>query len=287
MQLPSFTTDTPPNTARTWASMLALHPSAPRWTSLLCWTKSPVPAYAIMDGELRFLENAKEQHRADIVEGMNSKFRSTFEELSELRSSVATWEFTSVPTGSLEVMTTVRTLGEFRWTSCNDPGCGTNLKHALKKEKDHQTVPGPYAQAPPWSFPVEGHGEEIDVQPLRRPVTQRVTRSAAALGSSVPPPSLRASRSLEHRSPISKKRKRDGEEGNQNQHDRTTQSGSSSSKNRNRDEAYQDSHDITAQSLVQHVTYSTMPVKLILMCRLYAGMGTSRTSRWDSHRPSL
>ncbi len=59
------------------ASMLALHPSAPRWTSLLRWTQSPVPAYAIMDGELRFMENANEQYRAD--EGMNSKFRATFE----------------------------------------------------------------------------------------------------------------------------------------------------------------------------------------------------------------
>ena len=42
-------------------------------------------------------------------------------------------------------------------------------------------------------------------------------------------------------------------------------------------EAYQGGDDITVQSLVQQVTYSTMPVKIILMCQLYAGMGTSCT----------
>ena len=40
----------------------------------------------------------------------------------------------------------------------------------------------------------------------------------------------------------------------------------------------------TAQSLVQQVTYSTMSVKIIL---IYAGIATSHTSQWDSHRHSL
>jgi hypothetical protein len=53
------------------------------------------------------------------------------------------------------------------------------------------------------------------------------------------------------------------------------------------DDAYRDRYDMSAQSLVQHVTCSTMSVKIILMCLLSAGMGPSRTSRRDYHRPSL
>ena len=51
---------------------------------------------------------------------------------------------------SHEVMTAVRTLGEFSWTSCKH--CGSDTKHLEEKERAYRTVVGYDAQAPPWSL---------------------------------------------------------------------------------------------------------------------------------------
>lgn len=117
-------------------------------------------------------------------------------------------------------------------------------------------------------------------------ITRAVLRSAAPSGSSTlpqPPPS-----SLEHDSPTKdkgKKRKREDEDdGNDDDDDDGDDDGDDDDDDD--DEAYQDQHDITAQSLVQHVTSNTMSVKTRLTCDS-AGVGTSGTSRWDYHHPSL
>src|SRR5260221_4388482 len=44
-----------------------------------------------------------------------------------------------------------------------------------------------------------------------------------------------------------------------------------------------DRHDLTAHNLVQQLTCHTIPAKIILLCRLSAGIGSSCTSRLDWH----
>jgi hypothetical protein len=46
-------------------------------------------------------------------------------------------------------------------------------------------------------------------------------------------------------------------------------------------------HHLSAQSLVQRVTYNVMPVEIMLICQLSAGVGASRASRRDHHHPSF
>ena len=99
-------------------------------------------------------------------------------------------------------------------------------------------------------------------------ITGPVTRSAAKSGSSTLP---QTPSPLKRGSPTKdkgKKRKRDNEDDGG-------------------DEARKDRSDITAQILVQQVTSNTMSVIIRLTCPLSAGVGTSRTSRWDYHHPSL
>ena len=371
------------------ASTLALHPSFPRWGSLLVWTQSASSSdYAIPDGRLLFIEegdndvDVSRDERAAIAESMDSRSRAFFEGVRKSKSPLATWEMKNLTT---EVMTAIRDMGEFSWTFCTANDCDTNPKHLRQQELVDlagQSV-GPDAQTTPWSLP--------------GPATRRVTRSAAASGSSTLHLPLLALRSSDLGSPMKdkgKKRARDDEEDRHESHDTTAQSGSSSSmlplppstsrlskrgspmkdkgKKRTRDDEedwhdttaqsgsgssmlsqplstsrlskrgsptkdkgkkrarddeedwhdttaqsgpgssmlppppstsrlskhgsptkdkgkkrkLEDKHDITAKKLVQQVMCSIMPVK-ILMCQLYAGMGTSRTSRRDSHCPSL
>ena len=252
------------------ASTLALHPSFPEWNSLLSWTQSDPSSGYTIDGQLCFIGEGvgkRKIERTAIVDSMDSDTRAIFEEVRKSRLPLATWETKSASTCSPEVMSAVLLLGEFNWTFCAANDCNTNGKHKNPKEKANRAFAGPDAQTPPWKLPA-------DEDPLQRPVT----RSAVASGSST---------LSEHGSPMKDKRKRDDEE------DRhyTTGSGSSTrasplsehgspGKKRKRDD---ETYDITAKSLVQRVTCSTMPVKIILMCQLYTGVGTSRTCRWDNH----
>ena len=76
----------------------------------------------------------------------------------------------------------------------------------------------------------------------RQPATGRVTRSAARSGPSTLPAPLSSASPTKDKG---KKRKLGEEE--------------------EEDRAYQDRHDLTAQSLVQQVTCNPMPVKIKLM----------------------
>ena len=243
------------------ASTLALHPSFPRWRTLLHWTQSgPSSSYAIMDGQLLFIDEGVNQDkiaRAAVVESMDSEARTIFEEVRKLKQPLATWEIKSIPIGSPEAMTAVRNLGEFNWTSCCFKGCNRNLNiHEKAKEWTKEVaVLGPDAQTPPWNIPAENRNEESCIQPPQTPVGQ-VTRSAV---------------------PSGKKRKRDEEV--EDQQDTTAQSGASSSilpppqngssmkdeGQRDGEAACQDPHYIAAHNMVQQVRCSIMSVKLILM----------------------
>jgi hypothetical protein len=85
------------------ASMLALHPSFPRWRSLLYWTQSPAPSGdAIMDGQLCFIANTDDELETELKAVLNvadSKVRAVIEEARESMASLATWEMKSVPDG--------------------------------------------------------------------------------------------------------------------------------------------------------------------------------------------
>ena len=224
------------------ASTLALHPSSPQWRSLLSWTQSGFSlGYAAMGGQLCFIEEGDGQikrERATIVDSMDSETRAVFEDFRKSDLPLATWEIKSIPS---EVMSAFLNLGEFSWTQCDAPNFKTDRKPD-GREKLKRTVIGLDAQHPPWSLPGKNREEEIDTQPLQGPVTGPITQPVAASGSStLPPPPPRASPSSEHRSPMNdkgKKRKREDED------------------------------VMTAQSLVQQVTCSTMPVRIILICRL-------------------
>ena len=274
------------------ASMLALHPSFPRWRSFLHWMQSPASSgHAIMDGQLCFTADTDddlEMELRTILTIVDSKVRAVTEEARESMASLATWEIKNLLVGSPEVMAAVRTLGKFKWTPCGHKDCKSIPKHVKEIEKINRTVVGHDAQAPPWSLPGEDREEEINMQPLQNPVTQ----SAAASGSSTHPLlSLPASmkdtdkkrkrdddEASEHGSPPAKRDRDD--EAYQDRHDTTAQSGSgpsmpppppppSGSKGKGKmrdpdDEAYQDPNDKTAQKLVLQVTCSGMPVKITL-----------------------
>lgn len=222
------------------ASTLALHPSFPRWRTLLSWTQSG--AFSDPDGQLLFVGEGDDQvktERADIVGSMDGEARVIFEEVRKSMLSLAMWE---IHVGSPEVMTAVHNLGEFNWTSCCVKGCNRNPNiHEKAKEWAKEAVLGPDAQTPPWNIPTENRDEESGIQPPQTPVG-RVTRSAA---------------------PSGKKRKQ--EEG-EDQHD-TKRSRKDKGKQRKRKDeaAYQNPHDIVAHNIVQQVTCSTMSVNIILM----------------------
>ena len=209
------------------ASTLALHPSSPRWGSLLTWTQSaPSEDYAIMDGQLVFIEELEDDdvkkkiRRAAIVESMDSKSRAFVEAITESGSPLATWKMKSLSTGSPEVMTAICTLGElaeFPWVYCTDNDCNTNENHQNKRDLVKLASVGPDAQpeGTPWSLP--------------GPATRLATQSAAASGSStLPVPFPTAPRSSEHGSPMKDKGKKRPRGDEEDHHDTTAQSGSGS-----------------------------------------------------------
>jgi len=75
-----------------------------------------------------------------------------------------------------------------------------------------------------------------------------------------------------------KKRQRDGD------NDDDEDDGNENNSN-DEDKAFQDRFDMTAQSLVQQVTDSPISIKMMLIYRHPPGVGTSRTSRRECHRP--
>jgi hypothetical protein len=141
------------------ASTLALHPNASfsEWQSLLSWTQSGrSSSYAIMDGQLCFIEEGSEENkttRADLVLTMDSKTRLIFENLRGSETPLATWEF--IIAGSIEVITAVPNLDMFSWTYCTARKCGRFASHSRAREQvsDHVRI-GPDAQVPPWILPV-------------------------------------------------------------------------------------------------------------------------------------
>jgi hypothetical protein len=145
------------------ASTLALHPFAPfsGWISLLFWTQSVShTGYAIIDGQLTFVGEKgftlkqKAQRRA-LVETMDIPTRRIFEEMAESRSALGTWEIKSLSAGSIEVIASVPDLGNFAWTTCNDPNCLENPKHKKQRAKVALLSPaGPDALRPPWNLTV-------------------------------------------------------------------------------------------------------------------------------------
>jgi len=108
----------------------------------------------------------------------------------------------------------------------------------------------------------------LTLETPKQPVGQHFTRSAGPSGSasSMPPPPPKVS---EHPSPMKSKGKEKAQE-------------------RKRDEdSKAGPHHLSAQSLVQQVTYNVMPIEIMLMCQLSAGVGTGRASQWDHHHPSF
>jgi hypothetical protein len=63
--------------------------------------------------------------------------------------------------------------------------------------------------------------------------------------------------------------------------------GNGRKRKRDEDGEAQDRHHLSAQSLVQQVTYNVIAVEIMLTCQLSAGVGTSRASRRDYNYPSL
>ena len=263
----------------TVASMLALHPSYQEWSTLLSWTKSaPSSRYAIMEGQLCFLEEGGGEDKAERDEMVNcieSKYRAIFEDVRNLELSLGTWEIKNLSTGSPEVISSIHNLGEFNWTFCEVKNCGeTHRKMILEARK---APAGPDAQAPSWSIPeeniipVEGRDEGTSIQPPQKPDIRRSGRLAVSSSSALlaAPQLSGASRSTDK----GKKRKRDDDY--QDPLDTTAQSDSGSlslasedvsptkgkgKKRRVDDEAHHDRYDITAEKIVQQVTSSTIPV---------------------------
>lgn len=68
---------------------------------------------------------------------------------------------------------------------------------------------------------------------------------------------------------------------------KSNENGNDRKRKRDVDGEAQDRDHLSAQSLVQQVTYKVIPVEIMLMCQLSAGVGTGRASRRDYNCPSL
>ena len=137
------------------ASTIALHPKASKdtWKNLLLWTQSlRSSAYAIMDGELRIIPGGG--HFDEIVETMDPETRDIVKEMGSSSTSLATWEFKSLATGSEDVMKAVHSFHDFDWTSCSEEQCDLLQPHQNQTNKAESIVIGRDAQNPPWTLDV-------------------------------------------------------------------------------------------------------------------------------------
>ena len=140
------------------ASTLALHPndsdSESKWHSLLVWSTFTHPSgYAIADAQLRIDYDDHSEIVAHLLNTMDSDTRNIVEKLWGDESSLGTWEFKSITTGSDGVMKAVCTLGKFSWTGCDAKKC-SKQKHKIWTKRVRQTVVGPDAENTPWNFNV-------------------------------------------------------------------------------------------------------------------------------------
>ena len=136
------------------ASTLALHPKASKdtWKNLLLWTQSVSSSgYAIMDGELQII---KKDNFDKIVETMDPETRGIFKEMMRSSTSLATWEFKSLATGSDDVMKAVHGFDDFPWTSCSEETWIPLGPHQRQLRNAMGTVIGHDAQNPPWTLDV-------------------------------------------------------------------------------------------------------------------------------------
>jgi hypothetical protein len=137
------------------ASTLALHPKASKdeWGNLLRWTQSVSSSgYAIMDGELQIMPGHNDFD--NIVETMDPETRVIVKEMRDSRTSLGTWEFKSLATGSDDVMEAVHGFDDFSWTFCSGELFGVLQWHQRQAENVKRTVRGPDAQNPPWTLDV-------------------------------------------------------------------------------------------------------------------------------------
>jgi hypothetical protein len=235
------------------ASMLAFHPATSE--CILDWAQSVSSSgYAIVDGELRIMKDsghreATKLHRASIWATVNLKAsdRRLLELMRDSELTLATWEIKGLGAGTAEVMSAVRNLGAFSWTTCSfkREKCYEIKSHRTALDNVDKIDVGHDAKHFPWfqslARPAEAGPSTLPPSTLPPLTLPPPSRSLSPLSSL---PSL----TTEDEEPSArKKRKRDDEDNN----------GNDDNNNDDDNGAFQDRHDVTAQNLVQQVTHHT------------------------------
>ena len=141
----------------TVASMLALHPSIPVWTSILSWTATPSKSgYAIADGSVNIVGYSEppidefDEIRKDIWDSLEPSLCRVLLRVKEVYPDLATWEIKSLSVGTHEVMEGVRreaTTGiRFRWERFD------KFESTKSRRQFEKPSVGPDATVTPWTL---------------------------------------------------------------------------------------------------------------------------------------
>jgi hypothetical protein len=142
------------------ASTLALHPSSPKWSSLLRWTKEVSTAkFAIADGALKLNPRSLDRDTAAWNFVDNDKM-ALLEELPTRYPNIAIWEMKSLTVGDEKVMREILRMGlnsqNFVWTICTKGFCEHKEAELMRMVRTLAKAPGVDALSPPWSLSAAG-----------------------------------------------------------------------------------------------------------------------------------
>jgi hypothetical protein len=209
------------------ASMLALHPNIPLWTSILSWTSTPSKSgYAIADGSINIIGysntpvNTLDPIRNAVWDGLDPSMRQVLLRVKSVYPDLATWEIKSLSVGTHEVMLGVgreaSTDIEFFWERLDQ------IESAKSHRQYEAPSVGPDALVTPWTL---------------------LTSSASSVSSASMDAPETSAGSRTHGQPRRGNRAR-GSKGTK-------------SKKRNRvddDESYKDRKELTAEIYIQQVS---------------------------------